>query len=87
MIELRIVRLLATLGFFAAVTLLMVAFAGSWGYVGGAALFGGMTGFLWWSEVRSREQAQIQAEQDRIRLAQEGHAAHGQQSPPSGSWS
>lgn len=86
MIELRVVRLLATFGFFAAVTLLMVTFAGSWGYVGGAVLFGGMTGFLWWSEVRSREQAQIQAEQDRIQQIRQT-APPPPQGPSSAQWS
>lgn len=87
--ELRIARMAATLGFFIAVTLVMATFAGVWGYVLGALLFGAMTGFLWWSEARAREQEQVRAQQEQVRLAQEGRAAHGQQSPPSGSaqWS
>lgn len=83
-IELRIVRAAATLGFFVAVTLIMVTFAGVWGYVIGALLFGAMTGFLWWSEGRAREQEQVRAQQEQIQAARQQQAT---QPGSSGTWS
>jgi hypothetical protein len=63
-IELRIVRGLATLGFFAAVTLGIVNLAGAWGYVVGAVLYGGMAAFLWRDEVRARATERVRREAD-----------------------
>lgn len=90
--ELRIVRLLATLGFFGTVTAFMVAvssergWSGAWGYLVGAVLFGAMTAFLWKDEASARADERAMRE---VQAAQSG----GQQVPPpnaggarSGTW-
>jgi hypothetical protein len=58
-LELRLIRLVATLGFFGLVTMVAVSFAGPWGYVIGAGLFGGMTCFLWRDDLAARAKERV----------------------------
>ena len=65
--ELRIIRLIVTVGFIAMVTLFAVTTAGPWGYALGALLLGVMMAYLW------REEAAAQADvaaHERVRRAQ-----------------
>lgn len=61
--EVRIVRLVATLGFFGFVSATALAATFIWGYLAAGVLFGAMSAFLWKDEVQAlldrRENARI----------------------------
>ena len=68
--ELRIVRLVATLGFFTVVTLAVVNLAGAWGYVVGSVLFGFMVWVFWRDELNARANEHEQEAAAKIRRQQ-----------------
>ena len=77
--ELRIIRLAATLGFFIMVTAASVSIAGAWGWLIGALLFGGLSVFLWKEEVIAQADAQFVTDRS------EGSSGSGADSGPKSS--
>jgi len=97
--ELRIVRLVATLGFFFTVVMAIVTIQNdesAWGYGVGAALLGFMAAYLWKDDLVAQGNAREREKADGIARSNQGHGqivfptppnqlpAPGQVTPPTG---